>query len=56
MQQCIESLQYGTTKFKNPKRIVRFGKDGILLLPLQIGNRGNSEGTIPGATASPNLH
>ena len=30
--------------------------EGKLLLPLQIGDSGNSEGTIPGATLSASLH
>ena len=30
--------------------------EGSLLLPLQIENSGNSEGTMPGATTSPDLH
>ena len=29
--------------------------EGSLLLPLKLGNSSNCQGTIPGATASPNL-
>ena len=30
--------------------------EGSLLLPLQIGNSTNNEGTMPSANTSPNLH
>ena len=34
----------------------KYKTERSLLLPLQIGDISNSEGTIPGATVLPNLH